>query len=59
MLANIFDINECEKYFCVKNVLRHEVIVCLYVDDMLIMSKYFDDINATKSMLSNKFKMKE
>ena len=38
--------------------MNHEVIVCLYVDDMLIMSKEIDNINATKRMLSNKFDMK-
>ena len=31
----------------------------LYVDDMLIMSKDIDDINATKRMLSSKFDMKD
>ena len=39
--------------------MNHEVIVCLYVDDMLIMSKEIDDINATKRMLSSKFDMKD
>ena len=39
--------------------MNHEVIVCFYVDDMLIMSKDIDDINATKSMLSNKFNIKD
>ena len=32
---------------------------CFYVDDMLIMSKEIDDINATKRMLSSKFDMKD
>ena len=39
MLANGFKINECDKCVYIKNVMNHEVIVCLYVDDMLIMSK--------------------
>ena len=39
--------------------MNHEVILCLYVDNMLIMSKEIDDINATKRMLSNKFDMKD
>ena len=43
----------------IKNIPNHEVIVCLYVDDMLIMSKNIDDINATKKMLSSKFDMKD
>ena len=59
MLANGFKINECDKCVYIKNVPNHEVIVCLYVDDMLIMSKYIDNINATKRMLSNMFDMKD
>ena len=59
MLANGFKINECDKCVYIKNVMNHEVIVCLYVDDMLIMSKEIDDINATKRMLSSKFDMKD
>ena len=31
----------------------------MYVDDMLIMSKDIEDINATKHMLSSKFDMKD
>ena len=38
--------------------MNDEVIACLYVDDMLIMSKDIDDINSTKRMLSSKFDMK-
>ena len=59
ILANGFKINEYDKCVYIKNVMNHEVIVCLYVDDMLIMSKEIDDINATKSMLSSKFDMKD
>ena len=39
--------------------MNHEVIVWLYVDDMLIMSKDIDDINVAKRMLSSKFDMKD
>ena len=35
------------------------LLVCMYVDDMLIMSKEIDEINATKRMLSSKFDMKD
>ncbi|XP_059309986.1 uncharacterized mitochondrial protein AtMg00810-like [Lycium ferocissimum] len=35
------------------------LFVCLYVDDMLIMSKDMIDINATKRMLASKFDMKD
>ena len=48
MLANGFKINECDKCVYIKNVTNNEVIVCLYVDDMLIMSNEINDINATK-----------
>ena len=58
MLANGFKINECDKCVYIKNVMNHEVIVCFYVDYMLIMSKAIDDINATKRMLPSKFDMK-
>ena len=59
MLADGFKINECDKCVYIIKVMNHEVIVCLYVDDMFIMSKEIDDINATKRMLSNKFDMKD
>ena len=35
-----------------------KLLFVFYVDDMLIMSKEIDDINATKCMLSSKFDMK-
>ena len=38
---------------------NQEVIVCLYVDDMLIMSKDIANIKATKCMLAIKFDMKD
>ena len=41
MLSNGFKINECDKCVYIKNTPNHEVIVCLYVDDMLIISKNF------------------
>ena len=58
MLANGFKINECDKCVYIKNVMNHEVIVCMYVKHMLIMSKD-DDIQATKRILSVKFDMKD
>ena len=51
MLANGFKINECDKCVYIKNVMNHEVIVCLYVDDMLIMIKEIDNINATRCIV--------
>ncbi|KAF3659185.1 putative 3-hydroxyisobutyrate dehydrogenase, mitochondrial [Capsicum annuum] len=38
---------------------NHQVIVCLYVDDMLIISRDISNINATKRMLESKFDMKD
>ena len=59
MLSNGFKINECDKCVYIKNTPNYEVIVCLYVDDMLIISKNIIDINATKRMLSKSFDMKD
>ncbi|CAN4126341.1 unnamed protein product [Withania somnifera] len=59
MLANEFKINECDKCFYIKNTLNHQAIICLYVDDMLIIGRDVFDINATKWMLANKFNMKD
>ncbi|MCF8704107.1 hypothetical protein L3055_11275, partial [Corynebacterium sp. MC-02] len=59
MLANGFKINECDKCVYIKNTPNHEVIVCLYVDDMLIMSRDIANVNATKRMLASKFDMKD
>ena len=51
--------NECDKYGYIENIRKNEVIICLYVDDMLILSKNIDYINATKRMLSSKFNIKD
>ena len=59
MLANGFKINECDKCVYIKDTPNHQVIVCLYVDDMLIISRDISDINATKRMLESKFDMKD
>ena len=59
MFANGFMINDCDKCVYIKNIMNHELIVCLYVDGMLIMSKEIDDVNATKRMLSSKFDIKD
>ncbi|KAF3649136.1 putative tyrosyl-DNA phosphodiesterase 2-like [Capsicum annuum] len=48
MLANKFKINKCDKCVYIKDTPNHQVIVCLYVDDMLIISRDISDINATK-----------
>uniref|UniRef100_A0A2N9ELT5 Reverse transcriptase Ty1/copia-type domain-containing protein n=1 Tax=Fagus sylvatica TaxID=28930 RepID=A0A2N9ELT5_FAGSY len=53
MMSNGFRINECDKCVYVKNTTSGYVIVCLYVDDMLIMGSNNDIIKATKRMLNN------
>ena len=58
MLSNGFKINECDKCVYVKSTNDSHVIVCLYVDDMLIMGTSNNIINSTKKMLRSKFDMK-
>ena len=57
-MTNGFKINECEKCVYVKNTERGSVIICLYVDDMLIMGSNNEVIKTTKKMFNNKFDMK-
>ncbi|KAF3630588.1 hypothetical protein FXO37_28413 [Capsicum annuum] len=59
MLANRFKINEFDKCVYIKDPPNHQVIVCLYVDDILIISRDICDINATKRILKSKFDMKD
>ena len=59
MLANEFKINECDKCFYIKDTPNHKVIVCFYVDDMLIIKRDISDVNATKHMLESNFDMKD
>ena len=59
MMSNGFKINECDKCVYVKNTNNGCVIICLYVDDLLIMGSNDDIIQATKRMLNNKFDMKD
>ncbi|PHT55593.1 putative LRR receptor-like serine/threonine-protein kinase [Capsicum baccatum] len=59
MLANGFKINECDKCVYIKDTPNHQVIVCSYVDDMLIIDRDISDINATKRLLESKFDMKD
>ena len=49
-----FKINECDKCVYVNETKKDTMIVCLYVDDMLIMETNKDIINVTKKMLSDK-----
>uniref|UniRef100_A0A2N9IGB9 Reverse transcriptase Ty1/copia-type domain-containing protein n=1 Tax=Fagus sylvatica TaxID=28930 RepID=A0A2N9IGB9_FAGSY len=59
MMSNGFRINESDKCVYVKNTTSGYVIVCLYVDDMLIMGSNNDIIKVTKRMLNSKFDMKD
>ena len=46
---------------CVYTKVEHEkcVIICLYVDDMLIIGTHLEVINQTKRFLESKFEMKD
>ena len=59
MMSNGFSINECDKCVYIKQTKNAYVIVCLYVDDMLIMGTNKDVINSTKKMLNSTFDMKD
>ena len=58
-MTNGFKINECDKCVYVKNTKHGFVIICLYVDNMLIMGSNNEIIKTTKKMLNNKFNMKD
>ena len=59
MMTNEFKINECDKCVYVKNTEHGSVIICLYVDDMLIMGSNNEVLKTTKKMFNNKFNMKD
>ena len=59
MMTNGFKINECDKCVYVKNVEHEFVIICLSVDDILIMGSNNEVIKTTKEMFNNKFDMKD
>ena len=59
MMSHGFKINECDKCVYIKNNKNSCVLVCLYVDDMLIMVTNKDIINFTKKMLCSNFDMKD
>ena len=51
--------NECDKCVYVKDTKHGYVVVCLYVDNMLIVSSDDKMITSTKNMLNSRFDMKE
>jgi len=50
MIENEFTINECDKCVYTKTVGNACIIVCLYVDDMLIFEINIEVIMSTKRM---------
>ena len=59
MIKDGFTFNECDSCFYTKTVGNACIIVCLYVDDMLILGTNIEIIKSTKTMLSNSFDMKD
>ena len=59
MLSHGFKINEYDKCVYVKDDEHRYVIVCLYVDDMLIIGSDGKMITSTKNMLNSRFDMKD
>jgi hypothetical protein len=57
-LLNEFKINKVDKYICMKNTYKIYVIICLYVDDMLILDNNDHLIKSTNKILTKKFDMK-
>ena len=58
MIINGFKINECDKCVYIKNTEKCYVIICLYVDAMLISGSNSGMINSTKKILKTTFDMK-
>ena len=58
MIKNEFTINECDKCIYTKTIGNACIIVCLYVD-MLILGTNIEIIKSTKRMLSNNFDMND
>ena len=59
MLSHRFKINECDKCAYIKDDEHGYVIVCLYVDDMVIVGSDDKMIASTKIMLNSRFDMKD
>ena len=59
MLSNGFKINECDNYVYVKVINYDCVIVCLYVDNMLIRGFDKSVIESMKKILNSNFNMKD
>ena len=59
MVGNGFKINECNKCVYVKDTKNGHVILCLYVDDMLIVGNNDKMVKSTKDILNSRFDMKD
>ena len=59
MMSHDFKINECDKYVYLKGIEHKYGIVCLYVDDMLIVDSNDKMITYTKNMLNSRFDLKD
>ena len=59
ILANGFKHNGADKCVYSKFTVEHKVIVCLYVDDMLIFGTNILGVCETKKYLASMFKMKD
>ena len=58
-MSHDFKINECDKCVYVRYIEHGYVIICLYVDDMLIVDIDDKMITFTKNMLNSRFDMKD
>ena len=60
LVSNGYLINEADKCVYYKNLdINAYVIICLYVDDMLIFGTSMDVVTKTKSFLASNFDMKD
>ena len=59
MITNGFKINEHDKCVYIKELEDLCVIMCLYIDDILITDTNKKVINETKKMLSSSFNIKD
>ena len=59
ILSNGFKYNNADKCIYSKFTREYGVIICLYVDDMLIIGTNYKGVEETKKYLSSIFKMKD
>jgi Reverse transcriptase (RNA-dependent DNA polymerase) len=59
MLSLNFEISESDNYLYYKKENNRFIILCLYVDDILIIAPNHELINKAKLMLSNNFDIKD